>query len=388
MLGGQIHLMGGVAVGGAEDGRDTGGIEAVLEVMLLELVGGGDGDGTQLIQTQHGEPELVVALQHQHDAIALLDTQGLEVVGALGGGLLHVLEGESPLGVIAGDVEHSQLLGILLGQGVHQIEGKVELVGVLELDGGRRAQSVLGDVDEFAPDAVAIVSLIAGGDLLLGGGDGLRGGQLGDGLTRGIEDDGVEHAVLTAHGDHTVRGVGVVVDGVACAQHLGMLAHLHHELTLNDDIQLLSRVGGQLDILVLGLLGVGGAHEQGLCDTVLEGVGHVVVHHAVSLGDLLSRSCAGDGVGLQLGAVALDDLGDVDVERQGATVDEGEVEVALAALTADVLLGGDTRLGGHLRGLQALDLAEGADTPRHLLDLEIQSGHGGGFHRSIRLIHV
>ena len=167
-----------------------------------------------------------------------------------------------------------------------------------------------------------------------------------------------------------------------------MLAHLHHELTLNDDIQLLPRVGSQLNILVLRLLGVGGAHEQRLGDTVLEGVGHVVVHHAVSLGDLLPRPCAGDGVGLQLGAVAFNNFGDVDVERQGATVDEGEVEVALAALATKVFLGGDARLGGHLGGLQSLDLAEGTDTSRHLLDLEIQSGHGGGLNCLGRLIHV
>src|SRR5699024_9141298 len=57
----QLHLMGHVAVSGAEDGADTGSIEAVGEIMLLEKVGGGYSNGAQLVEAQDGKPELVVA---------------------------------------------------------------------------------------------------------------------------------------------------------------------------------------------------------------------------------------------------------------------------------------------------------------------------------------
>ena len=65
--------------------------------MHLQLIGGGDCYSAQLVQRNHGGPELVVALQHQHNLVALLDTKGGEVVGVLVGHILHVLEGEAAL---------------------------------------------------------------------------------------------------------------------------------------------------------------------------------------------------------------------------------------------------------------------------------------------------
>ena len=76
-----LHLMGRIPVGGAEDGADPGGVEPIAEVVLLEQVGGGDGHGPQLVEAQDGEPELVVPLEHQHHPVPPLDAQGLEVVG-------------------------------------------------------------------------------------------------------------------------------------------------------------------------------------------------------------------------------------------------------------------------------------------------------------------
>ena len=77
----QLHLTGGVPVGGADDGADLRRVEAVGEVMLLELVGGGDGYSSQFVQAQDGEPELIMPLQHQHYPVPPPDAKGLEVVG-------------------------------------------------------------------------------------------------------------------------------------------------------------------------------------------------------------------------------------------------------------------------------------------------------------------
>ena len=74
--GGALRDLGGVAVRGADERLHAGGVEAVFEIMLLELVGGGDGDGAELVQGDHGEPELIVALEHQHDPVSPFDAQG------------------------------------------------------------------------------------------------------------------------------------------------------------------------------------------------------------------------------------------------------------------------------------------------------------------------
>ena len=60
---GELELMGGVAVGGAEDRGDPRGLEAVLKVVLEKLVDRRDRDGAELVQAEHRAPELPVALE-------------------------------------------------------------------------------------------------------------------------------------------------------------------------------------------------------------------------------------------------------------------------------------------------------------------------------------
>ena len=57
-----VHGIGGLAVGGAQDCLDICRLEAVGKVLGLELIGGRDDHSPQLVQTQDGEPELIVAL--------------------------------------------------------------------------------------------------------------------------------------------------------------------------------------------------------------------------------------------------------------------------------------------------------------------------------------
>ena len=64
-----------------------------VQIVLQQLVGSGDGDGAQLVETQHSKPELVVTLENQHDLIALLDAKRLEVVSTLCRCFLDVVEG-------------------------------------------------------------------------------------------------------------------------------------------------------------------------------------------------------------------------------------------------------------------------------------------------------
>ena len=57
------------------DRGDACGLETVIEVMLEELVRSRDSDGTELIKTDHCEPELVMTLQNEHDLVTLLDAE-------------------------------------------------------------------------------------------------------------------------------------------------------------------------------------------------------------------------------------------------------------------------------------------------------------------------
>ena len=62
VLGGLVRLVGHLAVGGAQNGLDPGGLKAVVEVVLHQQIGGGDDDSAHFVQGGDDKPELVVAL--------------------------------------------------------------------------------------------------------------------------------------------------------------------------------------------------------------------------------------------------------------------------------------------------------------------------------------
>ena len=206
-----------------------------------------------------------------------------------------------------------------------------------------------------------------------GAGDhGLRR-QLRDRLPRGVEHDGVEIAVLFFDGDHAVGRRAVVVDAVPGAQHLLVMPDLHHQVAGDHDVALLPGVARQLDIPVLGFLAVGAVHIERLRDAVQERRCQVVVLHPVGLVDSLALAGSRHGVGTERGADALDDVGDVYAERQGAAIDKGEVEVLFPSFARQILFDGDAGLLRHLCRSESCDLSELPDTERHFPDLEIQS---------------
>ena len=369
--------MGGVSVGGAEDGADPGGIEAVGEIMLLEQVGGGDGNGTQLVEAQDGEPELVVALEHQHHPVALFDAQALEVVGGPVGALAHVREGEATLHLVAVQVQHGQLLRLALGDAVHDVKGKVELLLILKGHGLEHAVFILHRVDELVVDP-PVARLLP---LLLP--DNADGGGVIPSVGGGVQHQGVKDAVLSAYGDHAVGGAGIIVDAVPGAQNLAVLAHLDLQVAADHDVAFLALVGGEGDVPALRVGVVLTVDVQRLRDFVLKGGGQAVIGHAVGLFDLLTLALAGDGVASQLGAGTLDDVGDIHVEGQGTAVDKGEGQVMKACLTGVVFLQGYVGEYRHLLGGEAHDLPQLTDTACHLMELEIQPGSHLLFHYMI-----
>ena len=258
-------------------------------------------------------------------------------------------------------MDHRELIRILIGNGVDHVKAEVELVLVLEGNLGGRAVLVDLVVNELLPDA-----LFGIGILHLCGGDRLGGGQLGDRLSLGVEDDRVEDTILLADCHLAVRGVGIKVDGIAGTENLLMIADLHHQLSLDDDIDLLTVMSGQLHGLTLRLGIVLALDIERLRDTVLERVSEVIIGHAVRLRDLLTESAAGHGIGFQVRGDTLNDLGDIDVQRLRDAVDERKVQILLARFTRDVLILGDVGERRHLGDRLALELAQLADSGRHL----------------------
>ena len=231
-------------------------------------------------------------------------------------------------------MQHRQLLGIAPRQFVDQVEGEIEALDILEADGNGRPAVIFLHVDVVAPDAVGVVADKAGRLVL----DQLRVLELRDRLAGRVEDDGVEDAVPAAHSDHPVRRAAVVIDAVTGAEDLAVLADLHLEASLHDDVALLPVVLGQVDRAVLRLLVVDAAHIERLRDPVLEGIGQVVVGHAVRAGDLLAAAGPGQRVGAQVRAVPLEDIRDGYLERQCAPVNEGKVQIVPAFFAVQIFL--------------------------------------------------
>ena len=70
------------------------------------------------------------------------------------------------------------------------------------------------------------------------------GGALLERLVAGVEHDGVKVAVLAVGGQQAVGRGGVIVDRVAGAEDLGVIAQLDLQMAADDDVQLLAFVCG------------------------------------------------------------------------------------------------------------------------------------------------
>ena len=79
----------------SHDGLDSRSFHTIDDVLLRQQERGRNGHGTNFVQGQHGEPELVAAFHDEHDEIPLADAQGAEIAHHLVGLAAYVGEGES-----------------------------------------------------------------------------------------------------------------------------------------------------------------------------------------------------------------------------------------------------------------------------------------------------
>ena len=94
---GKLYLAGGISVRGAKNSAYARRLEAVAEVMLNELISSGNCYRAYFVKSEDSKPELVMALENEKNPVSALDTERLEVVCALRGGVLYVLEAEAAL---------------------------------------------------------------------------------------------------------------------------------------------------------------------------------------------------------------------------------------------------------------------------------------------------
>ena len=364
------------AVGGAHDGRHAGRLKAVGNILFQQLVGRQDHHRAQLMQGVDNEPELVMPLEDEHHLIAFFDADGLKIVGGAAAFTLDIVESETAFGAVVGHMQERQLVRLPAGDGIHHIEGEIELIIVFIADTLQRAVLVLHRLNEVFIHAVLVVAPAGASHrrrLAIAMGD----------IFGGVEHHGVKLAVLPAHSNHAMGRTRIVIDGIAWSQHLAMGAHLHLQVAADDQIKLLALMGGQRDFPALGGLIVLRHGVQRLSNAVFIGRGHVVIGHAMGLLNALSIPRPGQGVGGQRGAAALDQVGHIHAEGQGAAVQKGEVQVALARFAGQVFRRGNAGFFGHLGRAQALHLAQLSNARRHFTDRQIKTGcnvcHVGSF---------
>ena len=100
--------------------------------MILELVACKYRYRTELVKPVYHKPELIMTLQHKHDAVAALDAERFEVIRALRGRTLDIRKGEAALRAVAADVEHRGLVALRASELVNNVKRKVEFVLVFE----------------------------------------------------------------------------------------------------------------------------------------------------------------------------------------------------------------------------------------------------------------
>lgn len=92
-------------------------------------MGGGDDNGSQLMQGHNAEPEFVTAFQDEHHHVAVADAKALEVAGRLVGVALHVGEGELAVFAFVVGPEQGGFIGLFGCPGVDDVVAEVEVLG-------------------------------------------------------------------------------------------------------------------------------------------------------------------------------------------------------------------------------------------------------------------
>ncbi len=358
----KLRLCGNVAVRRADDSGDVRGLIAVGKVVRHELIRCRNGHRADFMQREHGKPELVMALEYQHDLVALLDAERKEVVGAAVGGLHHVLKREAAFRSVVVHMQHGELVGRFLRDCVHDVERKIELVRVREANAGKLSLRILARVDKAIGNEVLGLSRFH--DARVQFRSVLRA------FAR--QNDRNKQALFAADGEHAVGSCAVVVDAVAFVQHFDVLADLHLERAAEHEVELLAVVRGQVDGTVLLRFRIVVPHPVRLGDLVAEHRSEAVDFNAFLLGGGLALAFPRHRVGREARAVAFQQIGNADAERERALMDKRKRKIRSARFIRRVLGNGNVGFFRHLLAGKAGDFPHFANPVRNLQELRVQ----------------
>ena len=116
----------------AQDGAGAGSLNAVDNVLLLQLRRGGNQHAAQLEQAHCRYPELPAALEHQNHGVALFEAVRLEHIGRLVAHAADFAKGEGALMPLEVAPDQRPLIGRDARVFVHHIVGEMEMFGHLE----------------------------------------------------------------------------------------------------------------------------------------------------------------------------------------------------------------------------------------------------------------
>ena len=111
---------------GADNHLDVRSICPIDNIFLRQQVSRGNYDGTQLMQRDDGEPELVPPLQNQHHHVAASDAERLEISCRPVGPLLHVGKREVDMFAVVISPAECPLVGLFRSPGIYYIVAEVE----------------------------------------------------------------------------------------------------------------------------------------------------------------------------------------------------------------------------------------------------------------------
>nr|AEW47932.1 hypothetical IclR family transcriptional regulator [uncultured microorganism] len=286
------------------------------------------------MQGHHGKPELVVPFQHQHHPVALPDSQRREIIGALVGGILDILEGKTLLPVMFVHIQHGQFVRILAGNSVHDVETEIESLRVREGNRGQAALVVLCRVDK-----------LFGNQMLF------RARRFLRNLDRRFlflfcrrftrQHNCHKDTVLAFHGDHAVGKGGIVIDAVPFMQDFRMVADLHLHAALQNQVKFLPQVADQMDGLLLRFFGVLIADPVRFRLLVPELGRQVGNGDALLSGGGFAFAPAGYRIGGQERVMPFQQFGQLHVESLGRLVDEGKRHIRVPGFVQRVFPGGN-----------------------------------------------
>ena len=215
-----------------------------------------------------------MALEDQHYAVSLLNSQRLEIIGTHIGYPLHVAEGEPAFLECFIDMKHSQLIRVAVGDSIYNIKGKIEFVFIGKVDRRQKSVVVFCGMYKLAADQLFF---------------------LGRGSRIPRKHHCHKKTFPAVHGYHSVRCRAVIVNAVPLAKIFNMVAYLHLQPTAHDEVKFLTGVSRKMDGLILQLLVKIILHPVWLCNFFAEKRGEVFDFNAILLSGLLPLSFAGYG---------------------------------------------------------------------------------------------